>query len=303
LTTVARESRGRFALGGAVLKSVRANLSLIVSNWKLSLGMIVVGGLLLFSAVGRLLVSEEAMQLGAAGFAEPPSLQHLFGTDSAGRDLLAMVIYGTPITLEIGLIAGGVGTIVGVLLGLMTGYYRGPVDTIVRSTADIMLTIPALVVLVVIASYVKSTTVEMMSFIIAIFSWPWPARAVRAQTLSLREQAFVRLAKLSGHTDLEIILKELLPNLIPYIAAGFVGAVSGGILASVGLQLLGLGPVHIPTLGMILHFSFEYAAILRGMWWWWAPPTALLALLFIGLFLISMALDEIANPRLKGATA
>jgi peptide/nickel transport system permease protein len=280
---------------------VKAKLGFVTARWKLTLGLTLVAGLVLFSLIGSFLVSKELTQVGACGLSELPSPQHPLGSDAAGRDMLAMLIYGTPSTLEIGLIAGGVGTVVGTLLGLMTGYYRGPVDTVVRSAADIMLTIPALVVLIVIASYVQSTTVEMMAVVIAIFAWAWPTRTVRAQTLSLREQAFVRLAKLSGYTDLEIVVRELLPNLLPYIAASFVGSVNAGIMASVGLQLLGLGPVHVPTTAMILHFSFQSAAIYRGMWWTWAPSTASLILLFIGLFFISMALDEIANPRLKGA--
>ena len=92
---------------------------------------------------------------------------------------------------------------------------------------------------------------------------------------------------------------EILPNLLPYIAAGFVGAVSGGILASVGIQLLGLGPLLIPNLGMILQFAMNSGAIYQGMWWWWGPPALTLILLFVGLFLISMAFDQFANPRLK----
>ncbi|MGC9348046.1 MAG: ABC transporter permease subunit, partial [Anaerolineae bacterium] len=122
---------------------------------------------------------------------------------------------------------------------------------------------------------------------------------VRAQTLSMRERPFIPLAKLSGLSDFQIIFGEILPNLIPYVAAGFVGAVSGGILASVGIQMLGLGPLFVPNLGMILQFAFAGAALFRGLWWWWLPPALALVLLFIGLFLISLALDEFANPRLR----
>jgi peptide/nickel transport system permease protein len=107
------------------------------------------------------------------------------------------------------------------------------------------------------------------------------------------------MAKLSGRSDFEIILLDILPNLLPYIMSGFVGSVSGAILASVGIQLLGVGPLSIPNLGMILQFAFKGAALYRGMWWWWAPPSVALVVLFIGLFLISMGLDEYANPRLR----
>jgi peptide/nickel transport system permease protein len=139
----------------------------------------------------------------------------------------------------------------------------------------------------------------MTALIVALFAWAGPTRSVRAQTLSLRERAFIPLAKLSGQTDFEIIIKQILPNLLPYTIAGFVGSVSGGILASVGIQLLGLGPLFTPNLGMILQYAFSGAALFRNMWWWWGPPTVALIMLFIGLFLISTALDEFANPRLR----
>lgn len=274
----------------------------LLGDWKLAIGLLITAGLLLFGPIGAMVVPESGVRLGAGQYAQPPSSEYLLGTDTTGRDVLAMMVYGTPPTLRIGFLAGGIGTLVGVILGLLSGYYRGPIDTVIRSAADVALTIPALAVLVVLAAFFRTSTVELMALIVALFAWPWPTRAIRAQTLTLREQGFVSMSILSGRNNLEIIFLEILPNLLPFIMASFVSAVSGAILVSVGLQLLGLGPIITPTLGLILQFAFEYAAIVRGMWWWWGPPTLLLMLLFIGLFLISMALDEIANPRLKGLT-
>jgi|SRR5690554_523562 peptide/nickel transport system permease protein len=282
-------------------QSVRWRFRAFFRDWKLVTGVAILLGLLLFGLVGPLVVSEEGTRLGAGEYSAPPSARHPLGTDSTGRDVLAMMVYGTRPTLRVGFLAGGIGILVGVILGLISGYYRGPVDTIIRSAADITLTIPALAVLVVLASFLRTTTVELMAVIVALFAWPWPTRTIRAQTLTLRESGFVSMSRLSGRNDLEILFLEILPNLLPFIMASFVSAVSGAILASVGLQLLGLGPILTPTLGLILQYAFEYAAIVRGMWWWWGPPTVFLMLLFIGLFLISMAMDEIANPRLKGA--
>lgn len=267
----------------------------------LAIGGAILLALVLFGLLGGAVVDRAAARIGAAPFGEPPSPAHPLGTDTTGRDMLALLVLATPVSLEIGLLAGALGTLVGTVLGLLSGYYRGAVDTIIRSAADVALTIPALAVLVVLAAFLQTTTVELMALIVALFAWPATARAIRAQTLSLRERNFVSLAKVSGASDLEIIFLELLPNLLPYVVASFVGAVSGAIVASVGLQLLGLGPLSTPTLGMVLQFSFQYAAISRGMWWWWGPPTLVLALLFIGLFLVSLAIDEIANPRLRNA--
>jgi peptide/nickel transport system permease protein len=142
-----------------------------------------------------------------------------------------------------------------------------------------------------------------MALIVALFAWPYPTRSIRAQTLTMREQAFVQVARLSGKGELKIALTEILPNLLPYVIAGFVGSVAGGILASVGLQLLGLGPRQVPTLGLMLEESFQAGAIVRNLWWWWGAPTATLIVLFLGLFLISLGLDHVANPRLRRGRA
>jgi len=270
-----------------------------LGNWKLTTGVTLILILVLFSVIGVFLVDFERTKVAWGDFNSRPSAEYPLGTDNVGRDILALMVYGIPPSLEIGLIAGGLGTVVGTILGLSAGYYSGRVDTIIRTAADIVLTIPALMILVVLASFFRTTTIEMTGLIVAIFAWAGPTRLIRAQTLSLRERSFIPLAKLSGLSDFEIIIKQILPNLLPYVMAGFVGGVAGGILASVGIQLLGLGPLFTPNLGMILQFAFDGAALFRGMWWWWGPPAVALILLFIGLFLISIALDEFSNPRLR----
>jgi peptide/nickel transport system permease protein len=278
----------------------RLHLGGLANNWKLFLGLALIGALVLFSVIGSLFVPEKLSLMGAGRFNTPPSAQHLLGTESTGRDVLAEMIYGIPRSLEIGLIAGTIGIVVGTTLGMISGYYRGTTDSVVRSITDIALVIPSLAILVVIASVSRSTTIEAMAFVVAIFAWAGPTRTIRSQSLSLRERPFASMASLSGQNDFEIIFFELLPNLLPYIMAGFVGAVSGAILASVGLQLLGLGPLDIPNLGMMLQTSFYYSALLRGQYWWFGPPILALIVLFLGMFLISVALDEYANPRLRG---
>jgi peptide/nickel transport system permease protein len=275
-------------------------LQRISRNWKLAVGAGLVAFLILFSVIGSFFVAPGEAEVGSAPFSSPPTLQYPLGTDNVGRNILALMVYGIPPSLEIGLIAGLVGTFVGTVLGLLTGYFRGVADTIIRSTADVMLTIPSLMILVVLASYFRTTTIELTALIVAVFAWPGPTRAIRAQTLAMRERAFVRVAKLCGRGDLAIVMLEIMPNLMPYIAAGLVGSVAGGILASVGIQLLGLGPLFTPNLGMILQFAFTGSALYQGMWWWWGPPTLSLLILFVGLFLVSLALDEYANPRLRG---
>ena len=139
--------------------------------------------------------------------------------------------------------------------------------------------------------------------LLAALAWMWPARTIRSQVLSLRERAYIQMAKLSGMRTPEIIFREIMPNLLPFLAASFVGSVSAAILASIGLEALGLGPQSEPTLGMTIYWSIAYKAIIRGLWWWIVMPIALIIILFISLFLMSAGLDEIANPRLRKADA
>ena len=264
-------------------------------------GVLLLMALLLFGLIGTLFVSAKGSDMGAVPLNLAPSAQHLLGTDGLGRDMFTVMVIGIPSTFKIGLLAGTVGVIIGSVIGLFSGYYRGAADTVFSSFADVMLVIPALAILITVSAYVRVVTVELMAVIVGVRAWPLSARVIRSQTLSLRERLFVQVAKLSGQNDFEIITLQILPNLTAYLAASFVGAVSGAILASVGLEVLGLGPQNVPTIGRSLFYAFKYSALFKGQWWWWGPPIVTLALIFTGLFLMSISLDKYANPRLKGS--
>jgi peptide/nickel transport system permease protein len=265
-------------------------------------GSLLLLALYLFGMIGLQFAAPKGSDMGAVPLNLAPSAQHPLGTDGLGRDMFAVMVIGIPNTFKIGFLAGAVGVLIGTLIGLVAGYYRGIADSIFSSFADVMLVIPALAILITVSAYVRVVTVELMAMIVGLLSWPLSARVIRAQTLSLRERLFVQVAKLSGENDFEIITRQILPNLTAYLAASFVGAVSGGILASVGLEVLGLGPQNVPTIGRTLFYAFKYTALFKGMWWWWGPPVVTLAVIFTGLFWISLSLDKYANPRLKGST-
>lgn len=270
----------------------RINLPLVV-------GIILLLFVVALGTVGPLLVDTDRAEVGAVVPSQSPSGEYWLGTDVQGRDVLAMLILGTPQTLKIGLIAGFVGLGVGIVLGLLSGYLGGPIDAVVRLLTDVFMTIPALAILIVVASSIRVLSIEAMALIVASLSWMAPTRAIRAQVLTLRERQYIQMAKLSGLNNLEIIFQDILPNLIPYIAATFVLSVSSGILAAIGLEVLGLGPSHLPSLGMIIFWAQFYDAVFRGLWWWILPPIGVLLLIFVGLFLISMGLDRVSNPRLR----
>jgi peptide/nickel transport system permease protein len=270
---------------------------------RLRAGLAIIIALLLVGTVGPWLVSPAGLRLGAAGYSQAPTVAHPLGSDPTGRDILALMVHGTIPTLMIGLLAGGLGTGIGVVLGLVSGYFRGPVDSVIKGVADVAVTIPTLMILVVLTALLQTQSIELMAIIIGLLAWPYSARAIRAQTLTLRERGFVTIAVLSGRNAFEVMFLEILPNLLSYVMASLVGAVSGAIVAAVGLQLLGLGPITTPTMGLMLQYAFQYGAVTRGMWWWWGPPTLFLIMLFGGLFLISVALDGLANPRLRRVEA
>jgi peptide/nickel transport system permease protein len=228
-----------------------------------------------------------------------------FGTDGQGRDLYAVAVVGTWMTVRIGLLAGVIGVLIGVVLGFTSAFYGGAYDTFVRWVVDVLLTVPGLLILIVIASTIGGITggggidLNQMALIIALTAWMGPTRVIRSQVLSMRERPYVMMARLNGMSNLSIIFKELIPNLLPYLGASLVGSVTGAIFASMGLAALGLGPLREPTLGVTIYWVINQNAFLRGMWWWALVPIVIVALIFIMLFLISVGLDELANPRVR----
>jgi peptide/nickel transport system permease protein len=254
--------------------------------------------LLLFAGIGRLVWDVSLAAPLSSPPNRPPSAEYPLGTDRQGRDLLAVMIVATPLTIYIGLLAGIIGLAIGTALALIAAYNGGRVDAIIRGVVDVGLTIPPLLLLILLAVSLHSgLTVSQMALVVASLAWLLPARTIRSQALSIKERAYVQVARLSGASGTKIIFQEIMPNLLPYLAATFVGTVSAAILAAIGLEILGLGVIEANTLGITLYWVNYYSALLHGMWWWFLPPVIIIILLFIGLFAISAGLDDLANPR------
>jgi len=277
----------------SVLQYCRRNPSLVI-------GLVIFLLLFLSSTIGAFFVDLENARPISVKPLQPPSWEMPFGSDKQGRDLLAVMVAGTPLTLRIGLIAGIMGVSFGGLIAFVSAYYGGWLDALLRGIVDVGLTIPGLMVLIVVAMMVPGgLSVEQMALVVASLAWLYPARTIRAQVLTIRERSYIQVARLSGMPGRMIILKEILPNLLPYLAASLVGSISAAVLASIGLEVLGLGPMDAPTIGMTLFWINYNAAVINGWWWWWLPPIVVIGLLFISLFLMSVGLDEIANPRIR----
>lgn len=286
-----KETREHGALG--ILRYLRRNPSL-------GIGCFLLLTLLLFVVIGHLTVDTIQYRPLSVRPLLAPSQELPFGSDKQGRNLYAVMVEGTPMTLRIGLLAGVIGVAIGATLAFIAGYYGGWVDNVIRVIVDVGLTIPGLMVLIIIAMRVRGgLTVDQMALVVGLLAWLYPARTIRSQVLSMKQRSYVQVARLSGMSNPEVIVKELLPNLLPYLGASLVGSVSAAILASIGLEVLGLGPFEAPTLGMTIYWVNYNAAIINGWWWWWVPPIIVIAILFIGLFLVAVGLDEIANPRVR----
>jgi peptide/nickel transport system permease protein len=281
-------------------ESTRDALRYLRRNPSLGIGIFFLFTLLLFVVIGHLTVDTIQFRPLSTRPLQPPSRELPFGSDKQGRNLYAVMVEGTPMTLRIGLLAGVIGVTLGATLAFISGFYGGKVDAVIRLIVDVGLTIPGLLILIIIAMRVRGgLTVDQMALVVGLLAWLYPARTIRSQVLSLKQRSFVQIARLSGMSNPEVIVKELLPNLLPYLGASLVGSVSAAILASIGLEVLGLGPFEAPTLGMTIYWVNYNAAIINGWYWWWLPPIVVIAILFTGLFLVAVGLDEIANPRVR----
>jgi peptide/nickel transport system permease protein len=270
-------------------------------NKGLALGLIILLALTLFTVIGLLTVNPKHAYPLSAALKQPPSLQYPFGTDFFGRNLLAAMVVGMWQTAVIGLLAGGIGTFIGVVLGFTSAYFGGWIDSIVRTICQILTPIPVLLIQVVIAGSLdkRDVTILTMALIVVLLAWMGPTLVIRAQVLTMKERQFVSVAKLSGMSDLGIIFKEILPNLLPFIAAAFVGQVFAAVFASFYLAVLGLGPLREPLLGNIIWAAQSQGAFFNGWWWWPLEPAFAMILILGSLALINMGLDELANPRVR----
>jgi len=230
---------------------------------------------------------------------ESPSSTYLLGTDNFGRDVFVELIHGMKSSLIIGLISGIIATTIGITIGLFAGYKGGTTDNILNSITNIFLVIPPFIILILITVSLKSRSLLVMGLVLGITSWPWTARAVRAQSLSLRNREHVDIARLNGASTIEIIIREIMPYILSYIFMAFILQVATGILNEAGISMLGLGPSNIVSLGTMLSWALLFESVRSGAWWAFIPPAIAIALITFSLYLMNSGMDEIFNPQLR----
>jgi len=280
----------------------------LLSRWpgsiRLNVGIMLIGLIaltaLLQPFLNQLIIGDEdPLLVGEFDLYLPPSQQHPLGTDRLGRDALALVLMGLRLSLMVGVLAGSSATAIGVTVGCIAGYKGGIFDNILRSTTDTILVIPSFPILIVLAAYVQGLGIPTMALLLAVFSWPQAARIIRSQVMSLKQRAYVEMARMSGLGDFAIIFKEIMPNLLPYIGVSFANSIMTTILAETGMRLLGLGPSRQATLGLVVSWAMGWGVLALGKWNLIFPAILCLVLIFVALNFVNMGLEETYNPRLR----
>ena len=276
------------------LRYMRRNKGLVV-------GLFILLLLVVFTVYGSATVDLKHAYPISVKSKQPPSLEFPLGTDFFGRDLYVAMVVGLKQTATIGLLAGALGTLIGVVLGFISAYFGGWLDTAIKGICQILTPIPAFLIQVIIAGSLdkRDVTIYTMAFVVVLLAWMGPTLVIRAQVLTMKERQFVAVAKLSGTGDLGIIFSEILPNLLPFIAASFVNQVFYAVFASFYLAVLGLGPLREPLLGNIIWAAQGQSAFFNNWWWWPMAPAVALVLILGSLALINMGMDELANPRIR----
>jgi peptide/nickel transport system permease protein len=264
---------------------------------KVRAGLGIVVFFILLGIIGPAFVGNPSVT-GPQAFAHP-SVHHLLGTTDTGQDVLAQLVDGTNVSLIVGFVSSAIATVIAIAIGLSSAFLGGLWDEVFSTVTNAFLVIPALPLVIVLAGYLHGAGTLAVAVVIAATAWPWTARILRAQTLSLRRRDYIRAARVVGESANRIIWFEIVPNEIPLIAAQFLITVIYAILIQAGLAFLGVGSVTTWSWGTMLYWAQNASALSSGAWWWFVPPGLCLALLGTGLALMNFGVDEVANPRLS----
>ncbi|MCZ7543545.1 MAG: ABC transporter permease [Anaerolineae bacterium] len=275
--------------------------SVLFVNRRFLFGLFLLLFLLAFGILGPVILDKNDPLKFVGLLYDPPSSEAWLGTDNFGRDVFTQLMHGTRTSLSIGIVSGTVATLIGVLIGTVAGYKGGIVEEVLMALTNVVITIPSIVILILLSLAFRTRTVVAMGIIIGVTTWPWTARAVRAQTCSLRTREHVDIARLSGTGTLPIILWEIIPYMLSYIVMAFVLQLNAGILQEAALSMLGLGIDKGISLGIMLQWALLWESVRTGAWWAFVPPTLLLTLIAFSLLLLQSSIDEIFNPRLRSA--
>jgi peptide/nickel transport system permease protein len=267
-------------------------------NKKLITGLTVVLAFLVLALIGPALADKDPLEFEGIP-SQPPSSEAWFGTTSSGQDVFAQFAYGLRASFLVGAVGGGIAAVIGMLVGFTAGYRGGLVDDLLNMLTNVVLVIPTFAVLIIVAAYLKVRGYLVEALFIGFTSWPWAARAVRAQTFSLVSRDFVDIARLSGCRSWRIITREIAPNMSSYLLMMFILLFGGAVLIGATLDFIGLGPSNAMSLGLMMNNAVLWSALQLGYWWWFIPPGLGIMAIVGGLYVMNVGLDEVFNPKLR----
>ncbi len=280
--------------------ALRETVYFALHNRKLVVGLGITLFMLVFALVGPVFAQHPPLEYGGHLSVAPTTKDgYWFGTTLLGQDVYAQFVNGLRLAFLVGAIGGGIAALVGMVVGFTAGYRGGVVDEILNMLTNVVLVIPTFALLLVIAAYLKVRGVMTESIFIGLTSWPWAARALRAQTFSLTSRDFIGLARLSGERSSRIIFTEIAPNMSSYLFMMFILLFGGAILIAATLDFIGLGPSNTISLGMMMQLSVQNAALQLHLWWWFLPPGLAMMAIVGSLYVMNVGLDEVFNPRLR----
>ncbi len=281
------------------MKNIFSTLfELFRNNKKAAIGIIMVG-LVCTLSFGAPLFTDYNPNARIARPHQPPSVEHVAGTTRMGRDVWAQTLYGGRMSILVGFVAGGFVMIMAVVIGVSSGYFGGVVDNVLSFLTNIVMVIPSLPLMLVLASFLDQVSPIVIAVIIGATSWPWGARVIRAQTLSIRNRDFVHAAEVMGERKHRMVFFEVMPNMLSILASSFIGTVIYAIMTQATLEFIGLGDPLSVTWGGMLYNADQTSAIRIGAWWEILAPSLALTMLAIGLALVNFSIDEISNPKLR----
>jgi len=279
-------------------RGVGKNTDLLMAKWMGRVGLVIILFFVLFGVVGSALVPYDQNQ-GSTDIQQPSSWEHWFGTDNSGRDVFAQTVHGTTASLLVGFVAMAISMFIGTVVGLASGYWGGWRDEVIMRINDVFLSVPWLVLMIVIASIWGRQDLLAVIVVIGISSWSATARIVRSQVLTLKTRQFVERAKAIGSGEWHVIRKHVFPNVMPLIFANAILCVAMAILSEATLSFLRLGPQDVETWGKILQEASNWNAASVGPYAWIIMPGLFIVLTILGFTLMSYAMDEVLNPKLK----
>ncbi|MGJ8454648.1 ABC transporter permease [Pseudothermotoga sp. U03pept] len=273
------------------------------TDMRFRFGLIVLGLLLLFVVLSFFSPYDPRSSY-YAPISRPPSLKHIFGTNGRGQDLFWLLTFALKNSLVFGLEVALLSRILAIVIGVIAGYKGGAIiDNVLMLFCDTFVVLPIFPILVFLRLIARSMSFSTLAIVLASFGWPWDARLIRAQVLSLREQKYTLTAVFSGRGILGLIFSEYFPHLLPIILATTINNMLWSLGLEITLSILGLAPLDIPTMGTVTYWAIQQQAMVTGAWWWIFFPILFIVLLFTSLYLLFTSITSFINPRLRNVGA